>query len=116
MEGIPIGVANVGGLGAFLVLATYNVLAFFRGWLYTGKQVRTMLDEAARITASTEQQRDFYQKAFMTLYEAGQIRDQAAMGTMIETSKTVARMIEALQDRASEGGDHGAQAHGSAGA
>lgn len=106
MEGIPIGIANIGGLGAFLVLATYNVLAFFRGWLYTGKQVRTMLDEAARLYADVIAQRDFYQKAFLTLHDAQQIRDQAMQNMVIETSRTVARVVQGAQDRAEEAG-HG---------
>jgi hypothetical protein len=102
MDGIPVGVANIGGLGAFILLAIYNVLSFFRGWLYTGKQVRTMLDEAARNYDSVVKQRDFFQEAFLTLHNARQIETQALQSMMIETSKTTARVIQALQDRAEE--------------
>lgn len=85
IEGIPTGVADLTGWGAFVTLAMLVVMAVFRGWLRTGREVDA---EKARA--------DAWQQAWSIERDAGKLLT-GQVAELMEYARTSAKIVEGIQ-------------------
>ena len=90
IEGMPY-IAS--GWGAFVMVVSTVAWAWSRGGLYTGKQVRTMLDAQIR-------ESDIWREAYNTLRASTDLRDAAERQLIQQASRTMAQTFQSAQDRA----------------
>lgn len=89
LDGVPLSVADLSGWGAFLVIVFLVVVSFLRGWLYPKA---ALLAEKAR--------GDTFKEAWERAQSASEAKD-AAMYELLQNSRTTVRLLEALQQAAS---------------
>lgn len=92
--------ANLTGFGAFLTLAFWNVFSYMSGRAYSRKAVVDMQTQYENRIAEGHLVSEMWRTAYQNEVAARDLR-WSAVGTMvIESTKTVAHALEAIQAEA----------------